>query len=206
MKEYEEKICLTKQGSYDVKVMSELLFKNITSRKKISRVEDSLKVELEYLIQMVNEINLLDEFDFDFYDVNIADVLIPEFLKQFIYPKKVAIDADNRAKDLRIRPELQAGFEYHPKRVREASERLYGTQKLAGKYVKLSEIRDLKLVKDIVWTCWNGTEWRVHSDSDSFPWPTPIDSTMLSLYTDSYVNESCNYFMFQNIIRWGLSE
>lgn len=186
--------------------MSKLLFQNITSRKKISRVDNDLEEEMKYFIQMVNEINLLDEFDFDFYSVNISEVLIPDFLKQFIYPKKVSLDADNRAKDLRIRPELIAGFEYLPRRVRESAERIYGTQKMAGKYVRLSEIRNLKLVKDVVWTCWDGKEWRIHSDSDSFPWPVPLDPALLTLYSNSYVNESCNYFMFQNIIRWGLSE
>lgn len=205
MREYGEQNCLSNNGAYDVDVMTDLLYRNVVSRKKISRVDTKCEEYLKYFIQMVNDINLMDEYDSDYQGYNFDQVLIPSFMKQFVRPMKISLDSSNWCEDLKVYYDTE-DFEYLPDKVMDYTEILYGTQKLAGAYDKLSAFREVKLVKDSVWTCWDGNEWRMHVESDSFNWATPVNETMFNLYRNSYFNESCNYIMFHNIIRWGLGE
>jgi hypothetical protein len=194
------------QGDYESDKLGAVMYDILFTRKKISRPLFEL-MDIQYLIELSNRINSNDEFQFQMDDFLFEQIEFPKVLGFLIRPKKISIVSDRRARDLCKHPSLtdDKGI-YDPARVRDITERIYSSQKSAGSYVKVSELREAKLLNDVNWMVFNsmGDDWSMNLNDDNFVWPIPVADDILNLYGENYCNEDADYCMHQFIIRWGL--
>lgn len=118
-----------------------------TGRKYTILSDDEAEV-LYYLITLVNSFGYDDTvIEVNGEHVHLDDIMVPTFLKPFLYPRRLTVDTDERAKDLIVRPlvdQLNAcGFKYYNRvaDIRKAAETVMGALRCVPAYESAASAR-----------------------------------------------------------------
>lgn len=140
-------------------------------------IEDAWKV----LLPVINQVNACAELDRVCGGVRLEDLRLPSFVKPFIFPPKVSLEASFEARDLVYRPAKEAEFEYDEKAVTKASYVICSTLKKTPDMKTAAELRGEPAVfSNVDFSIRNKTRLR---DERLF-YPVPLNDALESLLGD----------------------
>jgi len=101
----------------------------------------------------------------------LDDLILPDFLRNFVYPKKVSVLPSFDAEDLVVRPKSDSDWVYNEEEVVRASYVLAHTKKVEPTFVKAEEMRgEARMLSDINYSL----KGRVNRQGDELFIPVPI--------------------------------
>lgn len=203
MRKYEK--FYTATGSYDVDTLAKALFDRVVITSNVSSPRVKLD-EFQYVIEIANRINALDEFDNRLDGYDFKDVYFPKCLGFLIWPSKVSMVSSHRAKDLL--PEYVTVCDdqsiYSPKKMISIVEKIYSTQKENGETVSIEELRVNKLLNDVEWFSFVHEESVMPVKEESLNWLIPVKDIVVDVFGEDYFIDEVDYILNQFIIRWSV--
>lgn len=203
MRKYEK--FYTATGSYDVDTLAQALLDRVVITSNVSSPRVKLE-DFQYVIEIANRINTLDEFDNRLDGYDFKDVYFPKCLEFLIWPSKVSMVSSYRAKDLL--PEYVTVCDdksiYSPKKMISIIERIYSTQKENGEKVSIQELRVNKLLNDVEWFSFVHEESVMPVKEESLNWLIPVKDIVVDVFGEDYFIDEVDYILNQFIIRWSV--
>lgn len=88
-------------GGLDWYRLTQKLFSRLDVRKLDRRFEFDFDL-VKYIMDLIESINQLKDYDTSYDGYPLDEILVPEFFKDFIWPSKVMFKPDSRYPDLRV--------------------------------------------------------------------------------------------------------
>lgn len=189
-------------GSLILNVIASDLYEKICNSKKISKATVSEEDVLAMLVY-INNLNSLDQYQRSFDNQRFDEILIPECFSDFVMPKKVTQNSDDRCPDLLIRPKVD-GKIMSEAEVRSFTERMYGMYKESPKYKTLDELRREVLLNDADFGVKLGESFVTAFQSSGWKVVYPVIPAVAQLYGSNYFCESADYALYKYLNEWSV--
>lgn len=134
-----------------------------------TKVEEAVKT----IFKLVDQINACGELEKRVGSERFENVMIPDWAKVFIYPSKVSILPGYDMKDLVIRPEKEAGYQYDEVEITKAAQLIAQTHKTQRKMICVKELREAEATISQVKFSINGRV--LQQEKEGFI-PVPLES------------------------------
>lgn len=196
---------LLKGGYLDLSVLSGDIIDRISAMRKVSRLQKEEFVGVEYVLNLIDSINQLPEYEVSYGGYRFEDIKIPHFLTPFVWPAKVSFKPGTKYVDLRRVHEV-GPVSVDLNSLKTLQDRYNSVLKCDDKAVPVSELRRTLTIDDVKFsTTVDGVE-RVISDSpDDIFIPVPLVSAVGEIIGHRVFNEDANYvinlFVDYNLVK-----
>jgi hypothetical protein len=153
---------------------------NVEARKQI-KVPDNLDKAVETVFKAVEQVNALHELDKRSGGTRLEDLMLPSWVKPFLYPTKVALTNDFNAVDLIERPEKDSSYVYDEAEVTRAAYLISGVVKAKPDMKSVTDLRSgLSMLSEVHYSIGNACK----QEADELYVPIPLTDKLSALLGD----------------------
>lgn len=140
--------------------------------QKVVRIDKKeIAGAVKTLMKAVEQVNAAIELQQTVGGTRLEDLRLPEFLRSFVYPKKVAVLPSFDAEDLVMRPKVDPDWTYDEGEVTRASYVLAHTKKIEPAFTTAAEMRgQVRMFSDINFAI----KGKVNRNGDEIFVPVPV--------------------------------